>query len=150
MRSELIRMSPPSQSRPEDTRKAASIAEITPERLSRYRRVLYFVAYRVLHNHREAEDAVQKCFMSISGKGLLFESEGSFRSWLVRALIDDALVILRKRHVEPIIISDGSWQDSAIRHRLGLENNAAQQVGPTESIYIQHHRDRRIVLTGVD
>jgi DNA-directed RNA polymerase specialized sigma24 family protein len=143
-------MSPPSKSRTEDTRQAASIAEITPERFSRYRRLLHFVAYRVLHNQREAEDAVQKCFMSISGKDLLFESEGSVRSWLARALIDEALVILRKRKIEPITISEGSWQDSAIGHRLGLENNAAQQVGPAEGNYFQHHRDRRIALAGVD
>jgi hypothetical protein len=60
----------------------------------RYRRVLYFVAYKVLHNHKEAEDAVQKCFKSASYSVPTFDSEATFRSWLVRVLIDEALLIL--------------------------------------------------------
>ena len=89
------------KSRPEDTHRSSSISQVMPdvfeERLARYRRVLYFVAYRVLQNPREAEDAVQRCFVCVSGHVPLFESEGSFRSWLVRALIDEALAILHKR-----------------------------------------------------
>ena len=30
---------------------------------SRYRQLLYRLAYRVLYNHEEAEDAVQNCFL---------------------------------------------------------------------------------------
>src|SRR6267154_4892868 len=63
---------------------------------SQYRRVLYSVAYRVLFNHRDAEDAVQNFFLSASTNIPVFECEGSFRSWLLRGLIDEALAILHK------------------------------------------------------
>jgi DNA-directed RNA polymerase specialized sigma24 family protein len=33
---------------------------------SRYRRLLYFIAYRVLRNHREGEDAVQNGLLTAS------------------------------------------------------------------------------------
>ena len=64
--------------------------------LSRYRRILYRVAYRVLDNHEEAEEAVQNCVMAASCNAPRFENEGAFRSWLVRVLIDEALAILYK------------------------------------------------------
>jgi hypothetical protein len=64
----------------------------------RYRRTLLLVAYRVLGDHNQAEDAVQRCLQSAaSGNVPRFENEGAFRSWLVRVLIDAALFILRER-----------------------------------------------------
>jgi hypothetical protein len=63
---------------------------------SRYRRVLYRVAYRVLDNHQEAKDAVRNCLLAASRNAPRFENEGAFRSWLVRVLIDEALAILYK------------------------------------------------------
>jgi DNA-directed RNA polymerase specialized sigma24 family protein len=76
---------------------------------SRYRRVLYRVAYRVLDNHQEAKDAVRNCLLAASGNAPRFENEGAFRSWLVRVLIDEALAILYKERIgttmspEPIL-----------------------------------------------
>jgi hypothetical protein len=64
---------------------------------SRYRRVLSLVAYRVLGNHQEAEYAVQKCLLAVSDNVPRFEYEGAFRSWLVRALMDEASLILHKK-----------------------------------------------------
>jgi DNA-directed RNA polymerase specialized sigma24 family protein len=76
---------------------------------SRYRRVLYRVAYRVLDNHQEAKDAVRNCLLAASCNPPQFENEGAFRSWLVRVLIDEALAILYKERIgsttgpEPIL-----------------------------------------------
>jgi hypothetical protein len=66
---------------------------------SRYRRVLYRVAYRVLENHQEAKDAVRNCLLAASCNSPRFENEGAFRSWLVRVLIDEALAILYKERI---------------------------------------------------
>jgi len=76
---------------------------------SRYRRVLYRIAYRVLENHQEAKDAVCNCLLAASCNVPQFENEGAFRSWLVRVLIDEALAILYKERIgttmspEPIL-----------------------------------------------
>ena len=64
---------------------------------SRYRHVLSLVAYRVLDNHEEAEDAVRNCLLAVSANPPRFEHEGAFRSWLVRVLIDEAVMILNKQ-----------------------------------------------------
>jgi len=65
--------------------------------LSRYRRVLSLVAYRVLGNHQDAEYAVQNCLLAVSNNVPQFEYEGAFRSWLVRVLMDEASLILHKK-----------------------------------------------------
>jgi len=64
---------------------------------SRYRHVLSLIAYRVLGNHAEAEEAVQNCLLTVSDNVPRFEYEGAFRCWLVRVLIDEAVAILAKQ-----------------------------------------------------
>ena len=71
-------------------------SEVFKATFSRYHRVLYLVAYRVLFNHGDAGDAVQSFFLSASNNVPQFDCEGSFRSWLLRGLIDEALAILHK------------------------------------------------------
>jgi RNA polymerase sigma factor (sigma-70 family) len=98
-------------------------AEAFPALFSQYRRVLYSVAYRVLFNHRDAEDAVQTFFLSASTNIPMFEGEGSFRSWLLRGLIDEALAILRKNRnrstacSEPVLDSPGFLPPSDQAHK---------------------------------
>jgi len=63
-------------------------------RASQYRDLLHFVACRVLGNSDRADTAVDNCLHSASRHARAFDSEGAFRSWLVRIAIDEALVIL--------------------------------------------------------
>jgi DNA-directed RNA polymerase specialized sigma24 family protein len=72
-------------------------------RISRYRRLLYFIAYRVLGNHTDAEQAVQSCILAIPRNVPSLEHEGGFRAWLVRALINEALPILRKNRLRSLV-----------------------------------------------
>ena len=60
---------------------------------SRHRRVLSFVAYHVLGDRNDAQDALENCLLTASSQAPSFEDEGAFRSWLVRVLIDQALLI---------------------------------------------------------
>jgi DNA-directed RNA polymerase specialized sigma24 family protein len=76
---------------------------------SRYRGVLDRVAYRVLNNHQDAKDAVRNCLLAASCNVPRFKTEGAFRSWLLRVLIDEALAILYKERIgsttspEPVV-----------------------------------------------
>jgi RNA polymerase sigma factor (sigma-70 family) len=73
------------------------------KRISRYRRLLYFIAYRVLGNHTDAEQAVQSCILTIPRNVPSLEHEGGFRAWLVRVLINEAVAILRKNRVRSLV-----------------------------------------------
>ena len=67
-------------------------------RFSRCRRLLYFMARRVLGGSEGAEEAVQNCFLTASRNPPRLEHEGAFCSWLLRILIDEALLILRQKN----------------------------------------------------
>jgi RNA polymerase sigma-70 factor (ECF subfamily) len=69
--------------------------------LARYRRLLYDLALRMLRNHEEAEDAVQSCLLLAYRNLSNVKCERSFRSWLVRILINEALAIVRKKKSRP-------------------------------------------------
>ncbi len=66
-------------------------------RFARCRGLLRFIASRVLASNEEAENALQECWVTASCNPPKFEYEGAFRSWLLRILIDEALIILRDK-----------------------------------------------------
>jgi DNA-directed RNA polymerase specialized sigma24 family protein len=64
---------------------------------SRSYRLLHFVARRILHCVEEAEEAVKNCRVTASRNPPRFSTEGAFKSWLVRILIDEATLLLRQK-----------------------------------------------------
>ena len=68
-------------------------------RAERYRRLLYFVAHRVLGNSDRAVIAVENCLLSAARHVTTFDDEGTFRNWLVRLALDESLAILHGREM---------------------------------------------------
>ena len=64
-------------------------------RFWRCRRLLHFIACRVLGSPERADEAVAKCWLKASRNPPRFEYESEFRSWLLRVLINEALAIRR-------------------------------------------------------
>ena len=95
----------------------------------RYRRLLYSLAYRLLRNHEEAEDAVQNCLLQGFRNLESVKSRGAFRSWLVRILINEALVIIRRKKSRPTIASE---QHPSEEHGVSLERFPAQGLDPEQ------------------
>ena len=77
-------------------------------RFSRCQGLLYFTARRVLGGKEGIEEAVRNCWRSACRNPPKFEYEGAFRSWLIRILIDEALVILREVSCQPAVCSAGA------------------------------------------
>jgi DNA-directed RNA polymerase specialized sigma24 family protein len=71
-------------------------------RFSRCHEMLLFLAFRVLGSPERADDVVENCRITASRNPPTFEHEGAFRSWLVRILIAEALVIVRQREDDVI------------------------------------------------
>jgi DNA-directed RNA polymerase specialized sigma24 family protein len=67
------------------------------QQFSRCRELLYFVARRILNCADEAETAVRNCRLTASRNLQRFQTEGAFRSWLVRILIDEATLLRSKK-----------------------------------------------------
>ena len=64
--------------------------------LSRYSSLLRFIARRVLGGSDGVEEALENCRLAATQNVRQFESEGAFRSWLFRVLIDEASAVRRR------------------------------------------------------
>jgi len=67
-------------------------------RFSRACELLHFIARRILNCVEEADEAVKNCRLTASRNPPGFSTEGAFKSWLVRILIDEATLLLRAKH----------------------------------------------------
>jgi DNA-directed RNA polymerase specialized sigma24 family protein len=67
------------------------------QQFSHCREMLHFVACRILTSVDAAEMAVRNCHRTASRNPPRFQSEGAFKSWLVRILIDEATLLLTRK-----------------------------------------------------
>jgi DNA-directed RNA polymerase specialized sigma24 family protein len=67
---------------------------------------LHFIASLILGGSEMAEQAVENCWISASRNPPAFESEGAFRSWLMRQLINESLSILHDNQIQESARSD--------------------------------------------
>jgi len=73
-------------------------AEALNALFSRYQRLLHSLACRVLGGPEEAPDVVQNCLLQAFCKLKQFTHAGTFRSWLVRILVNEAITVRRRRN----------------------------------------------------
>jgi DNA-directed RNA polymerase specialized sigma24 family protein len=71
-------------------------SEVFEEWFWRCRGLLHFTACRVLGGPEAVQLAVLNCWLTASRNSAKFDREGEFRSWLLRALIDEALILRRQ------------------------------------------------------
>jgi RNA polymerase sigma-70 factor (ECF subfamily) len=88
----------------------------------RHERQVFRVAYRVLRNREDAEDAAQQAFQRALVHLKTFQGHSRFSTWLMRIAINEALMLLRKRRPGFVSI-DGAVEDGGIA--LDVEDNAA-------------------------
>lgn len=91
----------PSRHPKPDGRSREDIQTTFEQQFSRCRKLLQFIALRILSCAEEAEQAVNNCRLHASCNPPGFSSEGAFKSWLVRILIDEARLLLRNRQTNP-------------------------------------------------
>jgi DNA-directed RNA polymerase specialized sigma24 family protein len=65
-------------------------------RFWRCQTTLHFIADLILGDSAMADDAVRNCWIRTSRSSPSIESEGAFRSWIMRVLISEALSILHR------------------------------------------------------
>lgn len=63
----------------------------------RYSKRIYAMTYGMLHNHTDAEDAVQNTFIHVYEKLYTLKDYNSFDSWLEKIAYNEALLLIRKR-----------------------------------------------------
>jgi RNA polymerase sigma-70 factor (ECF subfamily) len=67
------------------------------ELYKRHRLPTYRAVFRILRNRQDAEDAVQRTFQRAFTNLVRFRQGSTFRTWVTRIAINDALMLLRQR-----------------------------------------------------
>jgi RNA polymerase sigma-70 factor (ECF subfamily) len=75
----------------------------------RYDRKLLRIAQTVTHNREEAEDAVQEGFFKAYQKLDQFREDAKFSTWMIRIVLNEALMKLRKQRIAREESLDGNF-----------------------------------------
>ena len=79
----------------------------------RHRSRIYHLAFRILRNHQDAEDAVQRSFQRAFVSLARFREDSSFSTWMTRIAINEALMLLRRKRSSKILLeSDNDRTDA--------------------------------------
>jgi len=102
---------------------------------SRYHSLLHAVAYRVLGNREEAQDAVQNGLLLAFSNLQQFKYEGAFRGWLVRIIVNEAITLKRKgKKSQARTAKSEAEKGEILDHIPGIEPNPEQVLAHKESI----------------
>lgn len=77
----------------------------------RHRLRIYQTAYRILRDHQDAEDAVQRSFQRAFTNLSRFRGDSTFSTWLTRIAINEGLMLLRHRRTTPALLTGYSNDD---------------------------------------
>jgi len=75
-------------------------SELFYELIRPYERRVFAIAFTVLRNEQDAEDAAQDAFLKAFKYLAQFRSESRFSTWLIQVAINEARLRLRKSHLE--------------------------------------------------
>ena len=67
------------------------------ELLNHYERQAYRVAFRITHNHEDAEDVLQESHLNAYRRLSQFRGESRFSAWLLKIVARQAVTALRRR-----------------------------------------------------
>src|SRR5712664_279970 len=84
------------------------------------------IAYSILRNREDAEDAVQEAFLSAHRHLRSFEGRSALRTWLTRIVLNAALMMQRKRKPSTV----RSLSECGVTHDDWTENIPDLQPNP--------------------
>lgn len=79
--------------------------------VTRYQRVLYNVAYRMVHDREDARDLAQGAFVKAYEKLGTYDPSYQFFSWIYRILVNDTLNFLKRNR--PCQVPGPDWDAAA-------------------------------------
>src|SRR5579864_4161398 len=108
----------------------AGNAEAQERLFARHTEKLYRIAFGVLRNKEDAEDALQDGLCQAYTSLRSFQGRSSFSSWLTRIVINAALMIRRRNNFHP----EASWDEMQERTPEGSPHGAVDSRPDPEKI----------------
>jgi RNA polymerase sigma-70 factor (ECF subfamily) len=89
--------------------------------VTRYQRVMYTVALRMLGNTEDAQDATQDAFVKAYMRLTTFDTSYRFYSWMYRILVNECLNVNRDRPPEEPLDTDVAGSGSPFDETVAVE-----------------------------
>jgi RNA polymerase sigma-70 factor (ECF subfamily) len=89
--------------------------------VTRYQRVMYTVALRMLGNAEDAQDATQDAFVKAYTRLASFDTNYRFYSWMYRILVNECLNVNRDRRPAEPLDDDAAGNDSPFDDAVASE-----------------------------
>ncbi|MGU3470844.1 RNA polymerase sigma factor SigW [Paenibacillus sp. D51F] len=109
-----------------------------------YQDKLYHLAYRMLYNRQEAEDAVQETFLRVFRNMERYDESMKFSTWIYRITTNLAIDRLRRR-------KPGFSLDAEVPEHDGLDGYsmfASEDASPEDEVLLSE--TQRIIRTAID
>ncbi len=94
--------------------------------VTRYQKVMYTVALRMLGNTEDAQDATQDAFVNAYQRLASFDPKYRFFSWMYRILVNECLNVNRDRRPEDAL--DGDEESNGTPFDTTLESERREQI----------------------
>ena len=94
--------------------------------VSRYQKVMYTVALRMVGNTADAQDATQDAFVKAYQRLASFDTKQRFFSWMYRILVNECLNLNRDRKPEDALV--GNEEGSGTPFDTTLESERREQI----------------------
>lgn len=126
-------------------RSLAGQTEAFGELVTRYQRVMYTVALRMLGNPEDAQDATQDAFVKAYQRLTTFDTSYRFYSWMYRILVNECLNVNRDRRPEEPLDADvagsGSPFDSTVaaERRMQIDTALLQLTPEYRTVVVLRH-----------
>ena len=114
--------------------------------MTKYNQRLYRIGMAILHEEGEVEEAMQSAYIKAYENLVQFEGKSSFATWLTRILINEALMMLKKRRTHQALDETISETQVDSQHPMNallneelnvqLKNAVAQLPGPYRLVFI--------------
>jgi RNA polymerase sigma-70 factor (ECF subfamily) len=103
--------------------------------VTRYQKVMYTVAVRMLGNAEDAQDATQDAFVKAYQRLASFDPTYRFFSWMYRILVNECLNAVRSRRPEEPLMADMAggetpFEATAAEERRRQIDGALQRLSP--------------------
>ena len=111
--------------------------------LDQYKDVAYTIAYRILRNREDTEDAVQDSFIRVFKYIRRFRNDSQFSTWLYRIVFNECMRIRKDNLQKPFtdVAEDGPVIDNTLDKMLETERKriireALDKLHPKESLIL--------------
>jgi len=122
---------------------AAALEQLFSVNISKLRKI----AFTVLRNKEDAEDALQNAFLSAYRKLATFQGQSKFSTWLTSIVFNSALMALRKNNLRPESSLDEIMDSSPARVTSSIADsrkNPEQAYAEAELKALVENRIRRL------